>query len=95
MERLFGGGTCSSTASLPLFSTASLPLFSTASLLMSVSVSLRLFESSRVSALSVATGLVGVYAGELGGDAVVVGDGGWLIIVGGEVAGAESEVVDS
>ena len=54
-----------------------------------------MFESSRVSALSVATGLAGVYAGELGGDAVVVGDGGWLIIVGGEVAGAESEVVDS
>ena len=96
MKRLFGGGTCSSTASLPLFSTASLPLFSTASLLLvSVSVSLRLFESSRVSALSVATGLVGVYAGELGGDAVVVGDGGWLIIVESEAAGAESEVVDS
>ena len=74
MKRVFGDGTWSA-ASLPLFSTASLPVFS-------VSVSLWLFEIGCVSMLSAATGLVGVYAGEVGGDAVVVGDGGWLIIVG-------------
>ena len=54
-----------------------------------------LFVMGWVCTLLVATGLVGVYTGEVGGDAVFVGDGGWLIIVGGEVAGAESEVVDT
>ena len=62
---------------------------------VSVSVSSLLFVMGWVCTLLVATGLVGVYTGEVGGDAVFVGDGGWLIIVGGEVAGTESEVVDS
>ena len=75
VKRVVGDRTAS-TVPLPLFSTASLPVF------FSVSVSLWLFEMGCVSMLSVATGLVGVYAGEVGGDAMVVGDGGWLIIVG-------------